>query len=102
MQVAPQDPEPYITLISTLAPITTTLHTVARLQRTDCRFHSRMPTPRLPKFHTRSLVLLSTLMSSLRRQARMLDNLCQLLLVFRRVKAPIKRRTFDFAAAAIL
>src|SRR5271167_2320920 len=97
MEIPPQDTQAYVTLVTPLTPIPTTLQTIASLQGADRRLHPRMMLTRLAKGHRALLLLLTPLLLAFRGNTGRPHDLTQFLLILRRVKGPVERGTLDLA-----
>jgi hypothetical protein len=90
MNVAAQDAQADITLITSLAPVAATLLAIANLQSTYRRFHPRMMLTGLAKLHGCFFLLTASASLTLLGNTRMRHDLSQLLLVVRSMKTSVE------------
>src|SRR3989339_18839 len=102
MKIAPQHTQADVTLKTLLRPVAATFQPVARLQRADRRFDTRMRLPGVAELDAGRLFLLCRLFASRHRHTRMFEDLGQFVLDLRAVEASVERSAADLAPMAFL
>lgn len=95
VKIQPQHTQPHVAAVAAERVIAASVLAVARLQRTDRRLHTGMPTPGLAEFHRRLTLLPVGLHMARLGQARLGHQLGQLRLILGRVEPAIERRASD-------
>ena len=102
MKIASQHTQTDIALKSLFSPVAATFQSVARLQGANCRFDTGMRLPRVAELDAGRLFLLGRLLAPRHRHTRMFEDLGQLVLDLRAVKATVERPTADLAPVTLL
>src|SRR4051794_19180920 len=102
MKIPTQDTQPHVAAVAAERLIAAAVLTIARLQRTDRRLDTRMPTPGLAEFHGRLTLLSFRLHMARLGQAGLSHQLRQFGLILGRVEPAVERRAPDLAVEPLL